>query len=285
LVATTKTTGASARSRRAGSRKAGTSRAAPLLTYAYCIVEGRTAPRIAGVKGVPDAAPARAVRLGGSRWLVLADVPRRRFDEAALAAGLRDLDWMAACALAHDALIMEVMKSGPVVPMRIFTIFEDEARAVAQAGAAAVRIGKTLGRVAGHAEYGVRIGVTPAARRVRTQAGTAVGRRPITGRSFLEQKRDQLAARRQPAGPTPEERQRILTRLSRLASETRERPVPEGGSSVWLDGAYLVPLAGAAAFRGEVERLAIELRAEGQEVVLTGPWPPYSFLDEHAGES
>ena len=54
---------------------------------------------------------------------------------------------------------------------------------------------------------------------------------------------------------------------------------------MWLDGAFLVGLAGAAAFRREVERLSNELRGGGQEVVLTGPWPPYSFLDEHAGES
>jgi len=245
------------------------------LAYVYCIVESHAPPRLGRVKGVPGASPPRAVALADSRWLVTAEVPAARFGEAAVAAGLKDVDWVGACAMAHDALVMEAMKSGPVVPMRLFTIFDDDERARAQARRAARKIGSTLRRVAGRAEYGVRIAVAPDAR-PRASAAAA----PLTGRSFLEQKRRQLEARRRPDVP-PDERRRVFDRMARLADEARRRPIPEEGSRVWLDGAFLVPLGTAAAFRREVRRLTGELGRDGHDVVLTGPWPPYSFLDAH----
>jgi hypothetical protein len=247
--------------------------------YVYCIVDGRAAPRLPSGGGVPGSRGTRAVAIDTDRWLVAADVPRARVDETALAAGMQDLDWLGACALAHDALIVELMKSGAVVPMRLFTMFEDESRAVAHARAAAARISRTLRRVAGRAEYGVRIGLAPAARRPPALP------RAASGRSFLEHKRDQLAARRRRVLPPEEERRRVVERLSRASDDARRRPIPDGASSVWLDGAFLVPLESARTFRKEVERLSRELRDSGHEVVLTGPWPPYSFLDEHAGRS
>jgi hypothetical protein len=250
----------------------------PSLVYVYCIAESAAPPALGRTKGLPDAGPARAVPLGRSRWLVLADVPRPRFDDRGLEEGLRDVEWVGACALAHDALIMAAMKSGPVVPMRLFTIFEDEDRARAQAKAAAKKVARTLQRVAGHAEYGVRIGVSRSARRNASVPATT------TGRSFLEQKRDQLAARRAPIVVPRAERRRVFERLAAAADDARERPVPEAGSA-WLDGAFLVPLRKAPAFRREVRRVAGELKGDGHSVVLTGPWPPYSFLEEDAAES
>jgi hypothetical protein len=272
-VATKRTTGASgspaARPRRTPAAGART------LVYVYCIAQSASPPPLR-VQGLPDAGPPRALPLGRSRWILVADVPASRFDQTALAAGLQDLDWMGACAMAHDALVMEAMKNGPVAPMRLFTIFEDEARALTQAQLASKQISQTLRRVAGRAEYGVRAGVMPAARR---QARAPVPR--LTGRSFLEQKRKQLEARRKSVGVPDAERQQIFDRLARLADEARQRDIPEGGS-VWLDGAFLVPLSAAAAFRRAVNRLATELARAGHEVVLTGPWPPYSFLDHGA---
>lgn len=261
-------TGRASRPRRAASAAPASS-----LVYVYCLVQSDAAPRSARAHGVPGAGPARAVPIGGSRWLVVADVPRSRFEAGTLTSQLQDLDWLGACAVAHDAVVMELMKAGPVVPMRLLTIFESEVRAIAEARRAAAQISSTLRRVAGRAEYGVR--VSAAARRDRpARTGSAP-----TGRSFLEQKREQLAARRRPVTIPAEARARVFERLAALAAAAHERPIPVDGARVWLDGAFLVPLTRAAAFRREVQRLSRELHAEGHELVLTGPWPPYSFLE------
>jgi hypothetical protein len=205
----------------------------------------------------------------------VAGVPRSRFDAQALSARLHDLDWLGQCAVAHDAVVMEMMKTGPVVPMRLFTIFANEARASAEARRAARQISRTLRRVAGRAEYGVRISAAPG-------RGRAAPSKPArTGRSFLEHKRDQLAARRGPVSVTAEDRARVFRRLAALSDAAHERPIPMDGARVWLDGAFLVPLADARVFRREVQRLSRELGTDGHELVLTGPWPPYSFLGEH----
>ena len=265
----------SARRQPAVPRRAAPRAAAPSLVYVYCIVQSETAPPTARTKPLPGAAPPRAVGIGASRWLVVADVPRSRFDAEALSARLHDLDWLGRCAVAHDAVVMNMMKTGPVVPMRLFTIFASEARAAAEVRRAARQISRTLRRVAGRAEYGVRISAASGGAR-------AAPSKPVrTGRSFLEHKRDQLAARRRPASVAPEERARVFQRLAALSDAAQERPIPMDGARVWLDGAFLVALSDAPAFRREVRRLSRELLTDGHELVLTGPWPPYSFLGEH----
>jgi hypothetical protein len=246
------------------------------LVYVYCLVQSASAPRMGAARGLPDGKPPRPVSLGRGRWLVVADVPGRDFSETGLAARIKDLDWVGECAVAHNALVMQTMKKGPVVPMRLFTIFEDESRARDSALKASRRIGHTLRRVAGRAEFGVRIGANPAARPKLVPPPRQV----VTGRSFLEHKREQLAARRAGSPVPADERDRAFSRLAALAVDARERSIPVSGSAIWLDGAFLVPIASASVFKSEVQRMARELRPRGHDVTLTGPWPPYSFLDE-----
>jgi hypothetical protein len=48
-----------------------------------------------------------------------------------------------------------------------------------------------------------------------------------------------------------------------------------------LDAAFLVPAARVTAFRAAVKR-AVKPLPDCDEVTLTGPWPPYSFVGEAA---
>jgi hypothetical protein len=50
-----------------------------------------------------------------------------------------------------------------------------------------------------------------------------------------------------------------------------------------LNAAYLVPAEGAAGFRATVEELA--QRHEDVELELTGPWPPYHFVEPSTDDS
>jgi hypothetical protein len=47
-----------------------------------------------------------------------------------------------------------------------------------------------------------------------------------------------------------------------------------------LDAAFLVPEDRAAAFESVVARCAERLADRACEVTLTGPWPPYHFIEE-----
>jgi hypothetical protein len=92
---------------------------------------------------------------------------------------------------------------------------------------------------------------------------------------MLDVNRAQLAKARVEAG-------RLYKAISRDATEalrrtSLERAAP--GSRLLLDAAFLVPAARAAAFRASLRRHTRALDGTGVAVSLSGPWPPYNFID------
>src|SRR5215510_2615643 len=77
---------------------------------------------MAGVGGAPPRT-ITAARLTA----IVGDVGDREYGEAALRRNLEDLDWLARTARAHHAVLEVVAKRGPVVPMRLATLFASDA--------------------------------------------------------------------------------------------------------------------------------------------------------------
>jgi hypothetical protein len=50
-------------------------------------------------------------------------------------------------------------------------------------------------------------------------------------------------------------------------------------SRVLLDAAFLVDTGRVEPFRAVTRRLTRELKGEGFSLELTGPWPPYNFIE------
>jgi hypothetical protein len=103
-----------------------------------------------------------------------------------------------------------------------------------------------------------------------------------SGAAYLARKRDlrdvtrvQLAGARRAA-------ERLYRAMARQATAARRRRSTEQmapGSRLLLDAAFLVPGRRAGAFRRELRRQAGDLSGSGLVVSLTGPWPPYNFID------
>jgi Gas vesicle synthesis protein GvpL/GvpF len=75
---------------------------------------------------------------------------------------------------------------------------------------------------------------------------------------------------------------RVYKSISRLATAAQRRTSLERatpGSRLLLDAAFLVPVGKSGAFRSAVRRQTADLRAVGIAVSLTGPWPPYNFIE------
>ena len=86
--------------------------------WTYAVVEGEGAePRLSGLHGV-SGEPVRAVTSAGLTAIV-GTVGLDEFGEDGLRRNLEDLDWLAATARAHDAVIAAITQFGPVVPMRM----------------------------------------------------------------------------------------------------------------------------------------------------------------------
>src|SRR4051812_39649714 len=100
-------------------------------TYVFCLVRGAKPPTLARLPpGLPGASKPRLLRVEDGLWLVVCDAPLALYDEAEIARGLKDLDWVSRCAVAHEAVVERFARSPALVPMKLFTLFLSDARAV-----------------------------------------------------------------------------------------------------------------------------------------------------------
>jgi hypothetical protein len=257
----------------------------PTATALYCygVVAGPRAPSLGGApSGLPGLGRLRALPVDDSLWLLAADAPLARFGAEAINRGLRDLEWVSTCAMAHEAVVEHVGRSATIVPMKLFTLFTSDARAVDHIRRSGARLTRILRRVAGRQEWGVRVSLDEARALTiaRAAARTGAGPRRGAGTRFLLRKGAERAGARRLVSGARGEAARVLRALRARAEAARRRgPVagPDGARLV-LDAAFLVPRERGRAFRAEVRRIARRLGPRGYRVTLTGPWPPYNFV-------
>ena len=264
-------------------------------TYVYCVIAAARPPRrrvthgLAGTGGVrllaiapPPApgGPARRSTTPRRLWAAVADAPRARFSASAIARGLRDVDWVSRAAVAHEAVVESFRSADALVPMKLFTIFASDARAVASLEAQGARIDDLLGRVARHDEWGVRV----ALQRPRTIADTrGPSRAPRSGAEYLTRKkglRDLVSAQAEHAHDIVSGLYDRLAGKASLASRRATLDQAGPGGPMLLDAAFLVTRARAAAFRAKVAAEAKTLAPHGYRLTMTGPWPPYTFVQD-----
>jgi hypothetical protein len=248
------------------------------LIYVYCLVRAAAKPSMRGVPdGVPGASSPRVMEVGRRLWAVVANVPARDYDEAALARGLQNIDWVGGRAMAHEAVVEHFLTARAVLPMQLFTLFTSEERAAAHVGRNLARIERILARIEGQLEWGLRLTFDEQA--VRSGSRDAV--RETSGSAYLARKREQLDGTRARLTEARAEADRLYRALSREATESRRRHATEQaapGSRLLLDAAFLVPARRSGTFRAALRRNARQLHAGGIVASLTGPWPPYNFV-------
>jgi len=249
-------------------------------TYVYCVIAARKPPVLSrALAGPPGSGRPRVLQVKPARYLVVSDAPLDQFGEEPINRRLADLRWVSRAAVAHEAVIQSLLgTSDALVPMKLFTMFASDDRAVSQSRSDWARIDRVLRRVARNVEWGVRLSLD------ERRAAAVPELRPVkSGLGYLRAKQRLQSAT---ATRTRRHQQRVagtFRALSSLASDARRRPLaaaPTDGRRLLLDAAFLVPRRRAGRFRAAVERQARTLAAEGYRVQLTGPWPPYSFVEE-----
>ncbi len=270
--------------------------------YVYCVVRCATKPGIAVPEArLPNAGAPRLLPLGVRTWLVVADVPLDIYGERAVERGLQDLDWIAACGVAHQAMVDACLRNDAVVPMKVFTIFTSAKRARHEMRRHGDRLRTVMHQVAGCVEWGVR--VTRAAQpardlermttqawmqqatmkvarmsstTARTSAAAAAGGR--SGRAFLEAKVRQRNSLREAGAVLDQHVRALADTLGGVTRDVRYRDPTRGTVPVLLDASYLVPRQAERRFRAQVRIKSQPLLARGCRVTVTGPWPAYSFV-------
>jgi Gas vesicle synthesis protein GvpL/GvpF len=217
-----------------------------------------------------------------SVWLVVADAPLDRYGEDAINRGLSDLDWVSRAAVAHEAVIESFVAAPAVLPMKLFTIFTSDARAREHIRRQAARIDALIRRVANHQEWGLRV-VLDRPDRAKTAPRSKQAKRDLTGRSFLLDKKAARDRSTELARHAREAVADLFDRLSEHAAKSKRRAageLPVQSGPLLLDAAFLVLARKSARFRTVVGREARMLGRQGYSLTLSGPWPPYTFVQD-----
>jgi hypothetical protein len=219
-----------------------------------------------------------AMHRHGELGALISRVPRREFDEKALGHRLEDLEDVAGLARAHDGVLEAAASKGAVVPFRLCTIYSSIDALDGMLETETTTLASALRRLAGSQEWGVK---AFAAAPITVAADDPS---PASGTAYLTLKRERRDA-------ADEERQAAETAVASLHAQLAERAAAATVSAphdrrlsghdaeMLLNAAYLVPTDGADAFRALIEQLRREHDTQGLELEVTGPWPPYHFVE------
>ncbi|MDT9701600.1 GvpL/GvpF family gas vesicle protein [Streptomyces sp. P17] len=252
------------------------------LSYVYAVVRAPAAApdEIRGVYG----APVTLVRSGAVAAAVSA-VPGEEFSETALGKRLEDLDWLETTARAHHFVVDALAARDTVLPLRLATVYRDDARVAEMLSQRQELFGALLDRLEGHVEWGVKVYAEAGA---GLTAPSATRDEPDSGRAYLRRRRQQYRSREEvwraaeTAVRRTEEEARALA-VDRARHRPQQGELAEGPGDNVANDAYLVPRGLGEEFRERMEHAADDL--PGVRVEVTGPWAPYSFavLPEGSG--
>ncbi|MGW5865020.1 GvpL/GvpF family gas vesicle protein [Streptomyces sp. NPDC055239] len=250
------------------------------LRYVYAICRSFDAALQTQVTGVDGAPPGRLAHHG--LIAVVGTVPERDFAEEPLRRHLEDLDWLSATARAHQAVIDALTVVTTPLPLRLATVFRDDAGVRAMMEEREDAFHRTLDRLDGRVEWGVKIHSDAEAARPAEEPAKAA-----TGRDYLRQRRQHNRAHEEMWESAEKFARELHDMLCGRAEDARLHAPQnsalsrESGRNV-LNAAYLVSRSDSEAFVELVQG------AKGQEpglrVELTGPWAGYSFAGLEADE-
>ncbi|WP_330238612.1 GvpL/GvpF family gas vesicle protein [Streptomyces sp. NBC_00525] len=250
------------------------------LTYVYAVGRERPAPhdpasRPAGV----DGGPLYPVTAGGLCALV-SRVPAETFGTSGLTAQLEDLERLEALARVHHAVVDAAFAEAPVLPMRLATVYLDDAGVAGTLLRRREEFDDLLGRLEGHVELGLKVYADPRTADAPAPDPAATTTGAGAGRAYLRQRQ----ASRRSGRDAHRAASDLVDRAARLTRDIAAARVvhrPQQGRLAARPGvnvaneAYLVPRSRAGELRRALTGLADGVA--GVAVEVTGPWAPYSF--------
>jgi len=180
-----------------------------------------------------------------------------------------------ASALRHAAVVAAVAERAEVVPVRYGVQHHDRAGLQGAVASAETELLRSLHRVGGHVEFVIR----------HDHAASSIGRPPdrapkVTvsddqpGRRYLEDRLAEQRRQRRAEQVATAELRAITGPLDGKAAVVVERSGPHGP-----ERCYLVERRALAIFTAA----ASSCLRDREELVLGGPWPPYTFATEELG--
>lgn len=261
-------------------------------TWLYAITHNLGQAGLTGLRGV-GGGQIRALD-SGTLTAVVESVDPRKFSADMLQDQLSDPAELEAVARRHHDVVVAVAALGATLPLRLATVYLTDNRVLRLLSQRRDEFCQTLGWLEHRTECGIKAWADPdgftedlAQQSPRgTDSQPTRAQSPATadnsGAAYLTRRRAELAARATGQRLAAQCGELIHAALCRMAIAARLHPLQdmpaaaEAGLQV-LNGAYLVESASLAEFAESAR--AVGAQAGAERVVVTGPWPTYSFAD------
>jgi hypothetical protein len=218
----------------------------------------------------------------GELAAIASDVPLAEFGEEAIEQHLHDEAWLEEKVRAHETVLEAALLQTPLVPFRFGTIFrgDEQVRRMLRENP---HLEDVLERLSGTVELGVKAFLDTDV--FERRQGVESGENPEQGgRAYLLRKQRDRRLADARASFTAACAQESHERLTAASEESRANPLqlPEvsgRAGEMLLNGAYLVRADEEQVFRAALNALESRYGPEGVRYELTGPWPPYNFVE------
>ncbi|TJZ59072.1 GvpL/GvpF family gas vesicle protein [Streptomyces piniterrae] len=261
-------------------------------SYVYAV--GRAGPAFGAAAAQPTGILGGRVRAVVARDLaaLVSSVPADAFTTDGMKAQLENLADLEVMARTHHAVVEAAHAAGTtVLPMRLATVYLDDARVRSMLQEHGTGFGELLSWLEGHVELGVKVHAVPRAAPAAAEAdatGTAPASSLVSpGRAYLQRRRAQQRTQRevyQAAGGIADEVRSRAAALARavVRHRTQQGELAPGTGENIANEAYLVPDDRIGEFHQALAGLADD--AVGVRIEITGPWAPYSFATSSQGD-
>jgi hypothetical protein len=253
--------------------------------YTYCIVR-----RLPGEE-VTDRYPDLVFIEAGGVRVVAKYVPPDEYSEENRKLRLADEEWLDRNAREHLSVIAMVMECQPVIPFNFGTIFRTRNSLADFLADYAQRLEETLNGLEEREEWAVKAYCDEALLNEHLHLGSpaiAAIEKEIAeaspGRAYLlRKKKAELLARELESIHAALAKAIVDALLPLSEQHVLNRLIPSEGSGedvrMLVNGAFLVGSDRVGAFLRVTENLAGRYRETGVTLDVTGPWPPYDFVD------
>lgn len=250
--------------------------------YVYGVVPATASDELLhGVGGVDVTGPVALVA-DGELAAIASTVPLAEFGEDSIERNLHDEAWLEEKVRAHEAVLEAVLSRTSLVPFRFGTIYrgDEQVRRMLRENA---HLKDTLGRLRDTVELGVKAFLDSEAFE-RRQEGESGDETTEGGRAYLlrkQRERQLVEARASFIAACAQDSHAGLTAAAEggRANPVQRPEVSGRAGEMLLNGAYLVRSERVDAFDKALADLRSRYEPDGVRYELTGPWPPYNFVE------
>jgi hypothetical protein len=208
---------------------------------------------------------------------VFSILPGTAYGEAAWTEHAEDAAWLTRVATEHQRVLGDIARDTDVLPLRLPAMYRDEVHLHQMLEAEAPLFHAVLESLRGHLEWSVHLFLVG-------EPDEPEPERPRTGQEYLRQ-RTATVSRRQLARVKREQLVRdayaALADLSRqsVANPPQDSALSGRAEPMLLNSAHLVCRRHEPLFFAAVEEVAGRLAPAGISIEVSGPWPPYNFVE------